>query len=115
MEISDQQKKNVIIVTCVIGIVMIVFAFYTAMSFQSALPATPVLVPDSTRTNENIAKEIANYSSLITVLKTSKEYFFEVAVLKILSPFFSSLLVAILGYIFAKDVVPYIISKVRRQ
>ncbi len=88
-------------------ILLITWIFIEAISLSRTIsriptPNPPVLSQDSTiAIQTSKSKEIENYKNLISAVHSSRISIYDNVVSKTLMPIFNSLIVAVLGYIFA--------------
>lgn len=113
MELSDHQKKVIIIFTCILGFVIILIGLLTNYLFLHALPPLPSLTVEGTRTADSVKQEIENYKTLTLVIKDSQSYLNELLVVKFMKGLFDSLLVAIIAYLFGKPVILALANRIK--
>ena len=104
MTVDTTLQKATVYFTFIVGILIIGMSLYTAYSFTRISPKPPSLVTSSQRSNDTIKAEIANYTSLVTAIQTSKEFYFKVVVTDSLAMIFKLLLTTVLTFIFGKPI-----------
>lgn len=113
MELSDNQKKTVIIFTFILGCAIIVMGLLTNYWFLHSLPPMPSLVVGGERTADSIKQEIDNYKTLTAVIKDNQSYLNDMLVVKFMKVLFDSLLVGIIAYLFGKPVILAIANRIK--
>ena len=114
MELTDNQKKIIIIFTLILGVTIAAIALLTNSWFSNALPPAPSLTTGPERSLDTVEKEIENYKALIVALKESKGFLNELLIVKFIKPLFDSFLVAIIAFFFGEPLILAIASRIKK-
>lgn len=101
--LTANQKTTLMWVTILLGLIMIGFAIIITINHLNRLPPTPSLKMEAGTSQEMKDKEISNYNSLASEIKSQYSTTYDFVVIKTLLPILTTLIAAVVAYVFARE------------